>query len=58
MPPIRTAWSSSSSSPRWEEHLRQHERTTRRDADRLARIRAMSDPDHPAVVTHWITPPP
>jgi MFS family permease len=40
----------------WEEHLRQHERVTRRDAERYARIRAMTDPDHPEVVTHWLTP--
>ena len=40
----------------WEEHLRQHERVTRRDADRLAKIRAMTSQDHPAVVTHWLTP--
>jgi predicted MFS family arabinose efflux permease len=42
----------------WEEHLRQHERVTRRDVARLDKIRAMSDPDHPAVVTHWLTPDP
>jgi hypothetical protein len=41
----------------WEEHLRQHERVSRRDADRLSRIRAMTDPDQPEVVTHWLTPP-
>jgi MFS family permease len=40
----------------WDEHLRQHERVTRRDTERLDRIRAMADPDHPAVVTHWLTP--
>jgi MFS family permease len=40
----------------WDEHLRQHERVTRRDADRYAKIRALSDPAHPAVVTHWLTP--
>jgi len=40
----------------WPEHLRQHDRVTRRDADRLAAIRDMTDPDHPPVVTHWLTP--
>ena len=39
----------------WPEHLRQHERVTRRDADRFAQIRAMTDPDHEPVVTHWLT---
>jgi predicted MFS family arabinose efflux permease len=39
----------------WEEHQRQHERVTRRDADRYARIRSMTDPDSPPVVTHWLT---
>lgn len=42
----------------WEEHLRQHERVTRRDADRLDKIRAMTDPDRPPVTTHWLTPGP
>jgi predicted MFS family arabinose efflux permease len=41
----------------WEEHQRQHERVTGRDADRLAAIRALTDPAHPTTVTHWITPP-
>ena len=41
----------------WAEHLRQHERITRRDAGRYAAIRALTDPAHPPVVTHWITPP-
>jgi predicted MFS family arabinose efflux permease len=40
----------------WEEHLRQHERISRRDADRFDKIKAMSDPAHPVVVTHWLTP--
>jgi len=40
----------------WTEHLRQHERVTRRDAERLAKIAAMTDPDHPVVVSHWLTP--
>ena len=42
----------------WEEHLRQHERVTVRDQERLARIRAMTDPAHPTTVTHWLTPAP
>jgi quinol monooxygenase YgiN len=40
----------------WTDHLRQHERVTRRDADRLTKIRAMTDPDRPVVVSHWVTP--
>jgi MFS family permease len=40
----------------WDEHLRQHERATRRDSGRLARVRALTDPAHPVVVTHWVTP--
>jgi len=41
----------------WPEHLRQHERVTGRDAERLGKIRAMTDPSHPTTVTHWVTPP-
>ncbi len=40
----------------WTEHLRQHERVTVRDQGRLDAVRAMTDPDHPATVTHWLTP--
>jgi MFS family permease len=40
----------------WQEHLRQHERVTKRDQERLNRIRALTDPDHPTTVTHWRTP--
>jgi Transmembrane secretion effector len=40
----------------WQEHLRQHERISVRDQERLERIRAMTEPDKPAVVTHWIAP--
>jgi len=40
----------------WSEHLRQHERVTVRDQRRLDSIRAMTDPDHPTTVTHWVTP--
>jgi MFS family permease len=39
----------------WPEHLRQHERVTQRDAKRLGRIRALTEPGHEPVVTHWLT---
>ncbi len=42
----------------WPEHLRQHERVTRRDQQRFDRIRAMTDPNRPTTVTHWLTPQP
>ena len=38
----------------WDEHLRQHERVSRRDQERLDRIRAMTDPNRPPTVTHWL----
>jgi MFS family permease len=38
----------------WEEHLRQHERVSRRDQQRLEQIEAMIDPSHPTTVTHWL----
>jgi MFS family permease len=38
----------------WDEHLRQHERVTKRDQDRLDRVRQMTDPAHPVTVTHWL----
>jgi MFS family permease len=38
----------------WDEHLRQHERVTKRDQVRLDRVREMTDPDHPVAVTHWL----
>jgi len=40
----------------WQEHLRQHERISVRDQQRYDRIRAMTDPERPALVTHWIAP--
>jgi predicted MFS family arabinose efflux permease len=40
----------------WQEHLRQHARVTTRDQQRYDAIRAMTDPAHPATVTHWLTP--
>jgi Transmembrane secretion effector len=42
----------------WDEHLRQHERVTRRDQGRLDRVRELTDPAHPVTVTHWLTPNP
>ncbi len=39
----------------WDEHLRQHEHVTKRDQDRLDRIRAMTDPARPVTVTHWLS---
>ncbi len=38
----------------WDEHLRQHERVTKRDQHRLDRLREMTDPAHPVTVTHWL----
>ena len=38
----------------WEEHQRQHERISRRDEQRLRDILAMTDPQRPAKVTHWV----
>jgi len=40
----------------WQEHLRQHERVSARDQERLNRIREMTDPERPPVVTHWLAP--
>jgi hypothetical protein len=42
----------------WSEHLRQHERVTVRDQQRLNKVRALTDPDRTPVVTHWLTPQP
>ncbi len=41
----------------WTEHLRQHERVTVRDQARLDRLAALTDPDHPPAVTHWLATP-
>jgi MFS family permease len=38
----------------WDEHLRQHERVSRRDQERLDRITALIDPSTPTTVTHWL----
>jgi MFS family permease len=40
----------------WDEHLRQHERVTVHDQDRLDRVEALTDPKHATKVTHWLTP--
>jgi MFS family permease len=42
----------------WQQHLRQHERVTKRDQARLEHIREMTDPARPATVTHWLAPQP
>jgi hypothetical protein len=38
----------------WDDHLRQHERVTKHDQERLDRVREMTDPDRPVTVTHWL----
>jgi hypothetical protein len=38
----------------WDEHLRQHERASHRDQERLDEIKAMTDPGQPTTVTHWL----
>jgi predicted MFS family arabinose efflux permease len=38
----------------WDEHLRQHERVSLHDQQRLEEITAMTDPSRPATVTHWL----
>jgi hypothetical protein len=40
----------------WDEHLRQHERLTIRDKNRLDKVRSFTDPARPPVVTHWLAP--
>jgi hypothetical protein len=40
----------------WDEHVRQRERVTKRDHERYAAIRALTDPARPPTVTHWLTP--
>jgi len=42
----------------WDDHIRQHDRVTGRDQQRLDKIRAMTRPGQPTRVTHWLTPPP
>lgn len=38
----------------WAEHLRQHERVSCRDQERLEQVKAMTDPNQPTTVTHWL----
>jgi hypothetical protein len=38
----------------WDEHLRQHERVSRRDQERLEEVKNMTDPNRPRTVTHWL----
>jgi MFS family permease len=40
----------------WEEHLRQHERVTLRDQERLDKVQSFSDPSRSTIRTHWLTP--
>jgi MFS family permease len=40
----------------WDEHLRQHERVSRRDEQRLKELAEMTDPSEPPTVTHWLAP--
>lgn len=40
----------------WDEHIRQHERVSRRDAQRLTDIDDLTEPSRPPVVTHWLAP--
>ncbi len=40
----------------WDEHLRQHERVSVHDQQRLEEIAAMTNPDQPATVIHWLAP--
>jgi len=38
----------------WDDHLRQHERVTKREQAHLERVRQLTDPEHPVTVTHWL----
>ena len=42
----------------WDEHLRQHERVSVRDEQRLKEIADLTDPSRPRTVTHWLAPEP
>ncbi len=42
----------------WDEHLLQHQRVTKRDQDRLDRVRQMTDPARPVTITHWLAATP
>ncbi len=41
----------------WDEHLRQHERVSRRDQQRLDEIDAITAQGEPVTVTHWLAAP-
>jgi MFS family permease len=41
----------------WDEHLRQHGRTTVHDQARLDHARSLTDPARATTVTHWLTAP-
>jgi MFS family permease len=40
----------------WDEHMRQHDRVTKRDQERYEAIEALTDPARRPTVTHWLTP--
>jgi MFS family permease len=42
----------------WDEHLRQHERVSVRDQQRLEEIVSMTEPSQPPTVTHWLAAQP
>ncbi len=42
----------------WDEHLRQHQRVSRRDRERFDALNAMTDPARPVTVTHWLAAAP
>jgi hypothetical protein len=42
----------------WDEHLRQHQRVSRRDRERFDALNAMTDPARPVTVTHWLAAEP
>jgi hypothetical protein len=37
-----------------DDHLRQHERISRRDQQRLEAVAAVNDPGQAVKVTHWV----
>jgi acetamidase/formamidase len=51
---IGWGWNSFPLVASWDEHLRQHERVTKREQAYLERVRELTDPDHPVIVTHWL----
>jgi MFS family permease len=38
----------------WDEHLRQHDRVTKRDQARFDAVRQLTDPGRSVTVTHWL----